>query len=100
MSDIGGVFYRYVTILQLIPHYPSSISTTDLLAQLEAHGISVTSRSLQRDLGERLSVYFPLICQEGTRPYRWSLDSSYDLGIPVLRLDLNNTFRKNPTNAN
>lgn len=83
MSDIGGLLHRYITILQLIPNHPQYITTPDLLLQLESRGISVTARSIQRDLGERLSAYFPLICDESIRPYRWSLDRNYQLNLPV-----------------
>ncbi len=86
-SGYGALFYRYTAILNLIPTYPNSISTTDILRHLAALGISVTPRSIQRDLGERLSVYFPIICNEESRPFLWSLDRGYEFIIPASRMN-------------
>ncbi len=83
MADLGGVFYRYVTILQCIPPYPRYITTKELLEQLEQRGLYLTQRSIQRDLSERLSVYFPIMCDESTRPFRWSLDRHYQCDVPL-----------------
>lgn len=83
MANLGGVFYRYVTILQCIPPYPRYITTKGLLELLEQRGLYLTQRSIQRDLSERLSVYFPILCDETTRPFRWSLDRDYRCDIPL-----------------
>lgn len=83
MSDFAGVFYRYITILQSIPSYPRYITTPELLQLLEQRGIYLTQRSIQRDLSERLSLHFPILCDETTRPYRWSLDYQYQVNLPV-----------------
>lgn len=84
-SGYGALFYRYTTILNLIPNYPDSITTNDILRHLEAKGISTSVRGLQRDLADRLSLYFPIICLDETRPFRWSLDVDYDFNIPYPR---------------
>lgn len=83
MSDFASVFYRYITILQSIPSYPRYITTPELLQLLEQRGINLTQRSIQRDLSERLSLHFPILCDESTRPYRWSLDYQYQVDLPV-----------------
>ena len=83
MSDFVGVFYRYITILQSIPSYPRYITTPELLQLLEQRGIYLTQRSIQRDLSERLSLHFPILCDESTRPYQWSLDYQYQIDLPV-----------------
>ncbi|WNK19076.1 hypothetical protein P1P91_09300 [Halomonas piscis] len=84
MADMGETFFRYITILQLIPPYPRSISTTELMGHLAQRGINIGSRSLQRDLNDRLSRYFPLFCDTTTKPYRWSMDHHYATGIPAI----------------
>lgn len=83
MSDFAGIFYRYITILKSIPAYPRYITTPELLQLLEQHGIYLTQRSIQRDLAERLSLHFPILCDESIRPYRWSLDYQYRVDLPV-----------------
>ncbi|RUR34787.1 hypothetical protein ELY33_00995 [Vreelandella andesensis] len=83
MSDFAGVFYRYITILQSIPSHPRYITTPELLQLLEQRGMYLTQRSIQRDLSERLSIHFPILCDESTRPYRWSLDNQYHVDLPV-----------------
>lgn len=83
MSGCISIFYRYVTILQLIPHHPRYITTPDLLYVLEKRGIYMTHRSIQRDLAGPLSIHFPIICDNTFRPYRWSMDSEYQIKIPM-----------------
>jgi predicted DNA-binding transcriptional regulator YafY len=68
MSDTS---LRYLTMLQLIPRYPQAVNTLDLHKKLDDAGFSINLRSIQRDL-EKLSTNFPLICDEDTRPFRWS----------------------------
>lgn len=83
MSDFSAVFNRYVIILNTIPSYPRYITTPDLIQTLENKGIYLTHRSIQRDLSERLSLYFPILCDNTKRPYQWSLDSGYQLNLPM-----------------
>lgn len=65
---------RYISMLQLIPRYPQSISTTALQITLAEQGFDINVRSIQRDL-EKLSVYFPLISDETVKPFAWSFDA-------------------------
>ncbi len=83
---------RYLTMLRMVPRFPKSITTTELAERLDNHGFSVTMRSIQRDL-EKLSVDFPLLVDEGTRPFRWSFqrDATMDI-IPAIDLPAALTF--------
>ncbi|OJS99962.1 helix-turn-helix transcriptional regulator [Marinobacter nauticus] len=83
---------RYLTMLRMVPRYPRSITTTELASRLEEQGFRVTMRSIQRDL-EKLSTDFPLIVDEGSRPYRWSFDRNATMDIiPALDLPAALTF--------
>ncbi|HCL3956176.1 TPA: WYL domain-containing protein, partial [Pseudomonas aeruginosa] len=72
MSAPKDRLFRHLAMLRLIPRAPKSISTTDLLDKLKAECFDIDMRSLQRDLVGRLSLDFPLQCDESQRPYRWS----------------------------
>lgn len=65
---------RYLEMLQLVPRYPQSISTGELQQKLAEQGFDINVRSIQRDL-EKLSLRFPLIADESSRPFRWSFDA-------------------------
>lgn len=72
MSDPKDRLFRHLAMLRLIPRAPRSISTTVLLEKLKAEHFDIDLRSLQRDLVGRLSLDFPLQCDESQRPHRWS----------------------------
>lgn len=78
MSDTS---LRYLAMLQLVPRYPHSVSTVNLQQKLSDAGFEINLRSIQRDL-EKLSASFPLICDEGSRPFQWSF--SADASIKFL----------------
>lgn len=84
MSTNRDTLFRYLTLLQLIPRHPGRISTQTLLEKLRERGFQIDARSLQRDLRDRLSLYFPLICDDETKPYRWYFDSSFHCDLPAL----------------
>lgn len=84
MSDPKDTLYRQITLLQLIPRYPRKVSTPGLIRRLKERGFSVTPRSLQRDLKDRLSYYFPIICHDEEKPYCWSFDESAVFNLPSL----------------
>lgn len=84
MSDPKDTLFRQITLLQLIPRYPKRISTPELIVKLKERGFQVTPRSLQRDLSDRLSLYFPLICHDEEKPYRWSFDKAANYNLPSL----------------
>lgn len=83
---------RYLTMLRMVPRYPKSITTTELADRLKDYELSVTKRSIQRDL-EKLSAFFPLIVDTESRPYRWSYDREATMDIiPALDLPAALTF--------
>lgn len=76
MSEPKDTLQRLLVTLQLIPRHPGRIATPTLQEKLAERGFEIDLRSLQRDLKEKLSVHFPLICDETARPYRWSFSSA------------------------
>lgn len=84
MAEAKDPLFRYLTLLQLIPRWPGRISTTTLLERLKDKGFEIDRRSLQRDLRDKLARRFPIICDDSTRPYRWSLDRDAAHGLPAL----------------
>ena len=83
---------RYLTMLRMVPRYPRSITTTELADRLDEQGFSVTMRSIQRDL-EKLSIDFPLLVDESSRPFQWSFDREATMDIiPALDLPAALTF--------
>lgn len=84
MSDPKDTLYRQITLLQLIPRYPGRIATPTLIEKLKERGFKVTPRALQRDLKDRLSYYFPIICHDQQKPYRWSFDQQASFNLPSL----------------
>lgn len=83
---------RYLTMLRMVPRFPKTITTSELAERLDDHGFRVTMRSIQRDL-EKLSLDFPLIVDEESRPYRWSFDRNATMDIiPALDLPAALTF--------
>lgn len=81
MKDLRETTIRYLTTLSLIPAQPGKIATTTLREKLAERGFDISLRSLQRDLKDKLSAHFPLVCDDSQTPYRWSFlkGSFYDL---------------------
>lgn len=84
MSEIRETLFRYLTMLQLIPRSPSKITTPVLLEKLRERGFQVDSRSLQRDLRDKLALHFPLICDDTQKPYHWYFDREFHCNLPAL----------------
>lgn len=82
-KDPKDPLVRCLVLLGLIPRYPKSSSVQELKTALEQRGFSVTTRTLQRDLGEKLSTRFPLICQDDGQTFRWSFDSQAQISLPA-----------------
>lgn len=82
-KDPKDPLVRSLVLLGLIPRYPKSASVQELKAALEQRGFSVTARTLQRDLSEKLSTRFPLISQDDGQAYRWSFDSQAQISLPA-----------------
>ena len=68
MSD---TLLRQWKMLSMIPRSPRKIETATLESMLENAGYKITRRTIQRDL-EKLSDYFPLMCDDKNTPYGWS----------------------------
>ena len=84
MSKMNDTLYRQITLLKLIPRYPRKITTPDLVKKINESGFNVTQRTLQRDLSGRLSILFPLICDDSEKPYRWSFRPEIQLDLPSM----------------
>lgn len=68
---------RYISILELIPVGPeNAVSTTAIHKALVKKGFSIAPRKLQRDLTS-LSMYYPIECNDKSRPYLWNFISGY-----------------------
>jgi len=68
MSD---TLMRQWQMLRLIPRYPIKISTAELKQRLADDEFDTTQRTIQRDL-IKLSDIYPLISDEGSKPFGWS----------------------------
>lgn len=75
--------FRYLTLIQLIPREPSYRATTTLAMLLEERGFTSEIRTLQRDL-EKLSTFFPIVCDKSGKPYRWAFDRGYKSALPAM----------------
>jgi predicted DNA-binding transcriptional regulator YafY len=84
MAEPRDTLFRYLTLLQLIPRFPGKIATSTLQEKLKDRGFQVDSRSLQRDLRDKLTMYFPLICDDSSKPYRWYFDRDFHRNLPGL----------------
>jgi len=82
---------RYIAMLGYIPRRPHKITTSELSAKLEAAGLRIDVRSIQRDLN-KLSTNFPLVSDEA-RPAGWSWrEEGPQLSIPHMDLSTALTF--------
>ena len=84
MAIHKDLLLRQLTLLQLIPKMPGRIATNTLQDKLAERGFEVDLRTLQRDLRDKLSVVFPIICHDDERPYRWSFDSQAHINLPAI----------------
>ena len=62
---------RQLDLLQMIPRYPTKISTAQIKDRMEDIGRKVSMRMIQRDL-ESLESILPIICDDSSKPYGWS----------------------------
>jgi len=75
---------RYLMLLRHIPRQPQKIDVSSLCDKLVTHGIDVSVRTVQRNLVE-LSEVFPLVADERSRPYGWSIVQDAPL-LPLLSI--------------
>lgn len=86
---------RYFDMLCLIPKAPKSISTPELLQQLQNTGYDIDLRTVQRDLIKlSASPLFPIANTENTKPLRWFwIESSSPMQLPMMSTDEALTFK-------
>lgn len=84
MAIHKDLLLRQLMLLQLIPKMPGRIATNTLCEKLAERGFEVDLRTLQRDLRDKLSAIFPIVCHEEEKPYRWSFDASAHINLPAL----------------
>ena len=84
MSEPRDTLFRYLTMLQLIPRFPGRIATPVLKEKLAERGFNIDTRSLQRDLSQKLSTQFPIGCDDSQKPYRWYFDRDFQCQLPAL----------------
>lgn len=82
---MGDTLLRYLMLLREIPVAPRSVQATELARRLEAQGIAVTVRTVQRDLA-RLSRLLPLVCIETSKPFAWSFAEPHSEIFPQLQV--------------
>lgn len=76
---------RKLSMLRLVPRYPSKTSTRDLLLKLSNEGFKTTQRTIQRDLNE-LATTFPDLQSDGNKDmagWFWSKNTEL-LSIPAI----------------
>ena len=68
---------RYLEMLRVLPRHPRKATAEQVHRDLKAAGFKVDRRSVERDL-HRLSLQFPIGCEEGVRPagWYWAADSA------------------------
>lgn len=74
---------RQWQVLRLLPTRPPGITSRELVARLEREGFSVTKRTVERDLAERLGC---LTIPAGTGNTRRQLKLIRDLNVTVLHI--------------
>ena len=86
---------RYFDMLCLIPKAPKSISTPELLRQLQHTGYDVDLRTVQRDLIKiSASPLFPISSTQGKKPICWFwIDNTSHLQFPMMSTDEALTFK-------
>lgn len=75
---------RNIVLLGLIPRQPRSRTVPELQRELAARGFEVSTRTLQRDLANKLAAEFPIFCDDTTSPYRWSFDRHAQFNLPAM----------------
>lgn len=84
-NDSSDTLLRQWEMLRLIPQGPYRITTAELVSRLESLGYPVTQRTVQRDL-QKLSVNFPISCEEDSTRPGWFWMEKASLDIPNLSI--------------
>ncbi len=80
---MGDTLLRYMLLLREIPRGPRRVDAPTLVRRLDAQGVKVTVRTVQRDLG-RLSRLMPLTCTDTTKPFGWCWSEAHEFQLPQL----------------
>lgn len=83
VNDPKDPLVRNLVLLGLIPRYPKGATTHELRAALNQRGYNVSARTLQRDLADKLSLRFPIVCQTDGQGFLWSFDSQAQINLPA-----------------
>ncbi|MBK7581449.1 MAG: WYL domain-containing protein [Myxococcales bacterium] len=81
--------HRLWSLLRHVPRSPRRTDTVTLKRRLEEEGITVTARSVQRDLERIGTKFLTLRCDRRTKPYQWAWDGDAPLveipgmGVPA-----------------
>ena len=67
----GQTAARQWAMLKGVPRSPLKVTTAELEARLRSEGFHVSRRTIERDL-HLLSVQFPLVLDDRSKPYGWS----------------------------
>ena len=71
MHSQNDTLLRQLVMLRCIPQHPRQITARELTERVKAEGFAVSKRTVERDLLS-LSVTFPILSIEQSRPYGWS----------------------------
>lgn len=84
-NDSQDTLIRQWEMLKRIPDNGQRVTTTELVSHLEGLGYPVTVRTIQRDL-LKLSVPFPITCDEDTAKPGWHWMAKASLNVPNLSI--------------
>ncbi len=66
----NDTIWRQWSLLRLMPRAPRKTTASELQDKLQDLGITTSRRTIERDL-QALSSRFPLVSEEGSRPFGW-----------------------------
>lgn len=82
---------RQLAILEMLPRYPNSRTTSEICKKVKGAGYEVSSKTVERDL-QALESQFALICDTSTKPYRWCFQKQAVVNIPGMSIEMALTF--------
>ncbi len=86
-ASVNNKVFRILALLSRLPVYPAKVTARELTDFLEAGGMEVDLRTVERYLEEieRSSVFQGrVICDSTSRPYGWSIALNTNLFTPVM----------------
>lgn len=82
---IRSTITRQWELLKLLPSRGPGLTCKDLANRLNDEGLSVSKRTVERDLTE-LSCLFPIQCNNNSKPYGWFWARDASLDIPGISM--------------